>query len=113
MPPSQLPAVRVIRPLYQPLGWLTKGKERHYAIRVGDTIGAWRATQMVSLGWLLDVYPDSNYWCRLFPAVSNRPGRCDPKAAAAWFIREAQRLGQYDGPLGENPTPPSGENPTP
>ena len=89
----QRPAPRVYRPAYEPLGYYVLHRDHHYVVRVGDTVGAYRAGQMASLNWLLNVYPDPSHWCRLFPGT--RASRCDAKAASAWFIRGCRERGVY------------------
>ena len=94
MPEALLP--RIYRPTYEPLGYYVANRDHHYVIRIGDTVGAYRAGQMASLNWLLNVYPDPSHWTRLFPGT--RSSRCDSKAAASWFIRGCRAKGVYTLP---------------
>ena len=95
LPAGTMPAplTRVYRPTYEPLGYYVANRDHHYVIRIGDVIGHYRAGQMASLNWLLNVYPDPSHWCRLFPGT--RASRCDSKAAASWFIRGCRERGVY------------------
>ena len=88
---------RVIRPIYEPLGWYLLAREPRYVVRIGDDIGHYRAGEMASLNWLLGtVYPDPSHWTRLFPGT--RASRCDSKAAASWFIKGCRAKGVYTLP---------------
>ena len=87
-------------PIYTPLGYVITQTGPRYVIgtRDGRTTTA-RAPEMISLGWLLDLYPSADYWHHLFPRGRGR--KVNTHAAAAWFVAACRKAGPI--PMPPNP----------
>ena len=79
-----------------------RGGERRYVFRTDRDTFVYRAVVLASLGGLLALNPDVALWRRLFP---KRAGRIDTAAAAAFWIRECQIIGQIELPPEHMPRP--------
>jgi len=101
------PPIRKFPPLFKCLGYVENAQGyRRYAIAFGDPerIVIRRASEMIGLDFLLNVYPNTNYWRARFPRSQSK---VDTKAAAAWFIHQCQEAGPYEPPepVAYNPKP--------
>jgi len=88
---------------FEPLGYVqARGGERRYVFRTDRDTFVYRAVVLASLGGLLALNPDVALWRKLF---SRGAGRIDTAAAAAFWIRECQIIGQIELPPEQMPRP--------
>ena len=97
------PPIARIQPLYRPLGYLPapttghpKGRRERYAVEINGRVEIVDARDLHGLPFLLRVYPDPEHWRRLFPRGGQWRRHIDTLAAAAWFIRECKKVGEFD-----------------
>lgn len=89
--------------LFVALGVVTAhGGEPRYFLRVRGEVRSFRAWQMASLGFLLDIHADVHHWRTIFP---RRRNKIDVQAAAGFFIGECQRMGEFNAPENHKPGP--------
>ena len=84
----------LLRPLWSPLGYQHYPWGTRYWLSIGDPprVVSLRAGQMHGITFLADIYPDLEYWRRLFPRASRK---IDTRAALLHFIRACLRAGEY------------------
>lgn len=92
------PPVRKFPPLFKCLGYTENPQGyRRYAIAFGDPerIVIRRASELISLEFLLTLYPVPNYWRYRFPRPAGRRAGVDTHEAGAWFVKECTAAGRY------------------
>lgn len=98
------PKVDLIRPLWRALGWeIDRQGERRYWFDINGRVCRYRAPTMSGIGWLSTIYPDLEYWRRMFPWHSRR---IDTVKAVSYFTKACEAAGPYS-PVSVAESPPS------
>lgn len=81
-------------PLFTALGYVPQcNAPSHYVFRIGPRVRRFRAWEMKSVTFLLELHADVDHWRDVFPGIK-RTG-IDAIKAAAHFMRLCHEAGEY------------------
>lgn len=81
-------------PIYEPLGYeVPRCGQALYYFRIAGMVRCYRAWELQSLPFLIEMHPDISHWREMFPGI--RRGRVDTLQAAAHFTRLCMDRGLY------------------
>lgn len=92
------------KPLFRPLGFYTSpGCYTRYYLEIHGEVRAFRPSDLISTGLLLEIHPDAEHWRSLYPSRQWHGARIDPRSAAAAIIKACHAVGKYEPPAALKP----------